>query len=138
MFTRFVAVLTLALSILVAAGSGYAAAQPAPQPTPVDLPTVPPNTKLDPWTRAAIDYALYQLRMGLWRNANTADGTVTYFHRYDMQVQNGRNSYRNVHLHQGTIINPRGATIQPGQHVQVGGTAQYDGSINADWITIVQ
>ena len=135
MFTRFVAVLTLALSLGVAAAS--AQPYPAPAPTPVDLPTVPPNTKLDPWTRAAIDYAVYQLRMGIWRNANTADGTVTYFHRYDMQVEIGRNSYRNIHLHQGTIINPRGATIQPGQHVQLGGSAQYDGSINADWITII-
>jgi hypothetical protein len=134
MFTRFVAVLTLALSLGVAAAS--AQPYPAPAPMPVDLPTVPPNTKLDPWTRTAIDYAVYQLRMGIWRNANTADGTVTYFHRYDMQVEIGRNSYRNIHLHQGTIINPRGATIQPGQHVQLGGSAQYDGSINADWITI--
>ena len=139
MFTRFVAILTLALSFALALASGAtvsAQPYPGPQPTPVDLPTIPPNTKIDPWTRAAIDYAMYQLRMGLWRNANSATGTVTYFRRYDMQVQTGRDSYRTIRLHQGTVINPRGATIQPGQRVEVGGAAQYDGTLNADWITI--
>jgi len=41
-------------------------------------------------------------------------------------------------LHQGTVINPRGATIANGQRVNVRGLAQSDGSLNADEITIVQ
>ena len=44
-------------------------------------------------------------------NGNTAHGKVTYFRRYDLQVETAPNVFRDVHLHQGTVINPRGATI---------------------------
>jgi hypothetical protein len=44
--------------------------------------------------------------------------------------------YRDVHLHQGTVINPRGWTIQPGQQVDVYGHPNSDGSLEADSITV--
>ncbi len=135
MFMRFVAVLSLALSC----GVGAASAQPypGPAPTPVSLPTVSPDIRVDPVTRSAIDLGIQIIRAQQWKYANQASGDVTYFRRYEMQVRTGRDSYREVHLHQGTVINPRGASLQPGQRVEVGGDAQYDGSLNANVITIV-
>jgi len=135
MFTRFVAVLALALSFGLAAAS--AQTYPAPAPTPVSLPTVPPDVRVDPVTRAAIDLGLQIIRAQQWKFANQAVGDVTYFKRYEMQVKTGRDVYRDVHLHQGTVINPRGASLQTGQRVEVGGDAQSDGSLNANVITIV-
>jgi hypothetical protein len=46
------------------------------------------------------------------------------------------NRYREIHLHKGTVINPRGWTIQPGQTVDVRGRANSDGSLNADMIVV--
>jgi hypothetical protein len=135
MIKRFVALFALALSFGIAVAS--AQQTPAPAPTPVNLPTVPPDKKLDPWTKAAIDLGIEFIRATQWRLANQATGEVTYFRRFDMQVRSGANYYRNIHLHQGTIINPRGESIQVGQRVEVGGDAQADGSLNANVITIV-
>jgi hypothetical protein len=112
--------------------------QPVPAPTPVDLPTVPPDAKLDPMTRAALQYGLDLLRAQQWRSANSAAGEVTYFKRFELQLRVGRDAYRDVHLHQGTVINPRGASLQAGQRVEVSGYAQPDGSLNADAVTIVR
>ena len=53
----------------------------------------------------------------------------------ELQVQTAPNVYRQIHLHQGTIINPRGTTLTPGMIVDVSGTAQPDHSLNADVIT---
>lgn len=69
---------------------------------------------------------------------NSASGQVTYFRRFEMQVQTGPNAYRDVHLHQGTVINPRGAWIAPGRRVNVQGLGQSDGSLAADNITVLQ
>ena len=138
MRTRFVGLFALALCCGAAALGGVSSAQPypAPAPTPVALPTVPPDVRVDPITRAAIDLGLQVWRYQAWKTANQANGTVSYFKRYEMQVQVGPNAYRDVHLHQGTVINPRGASIQPGLRVSVGGDAQPDGSLNANVITI--
>ena len=136
MFTRFVAVLTLALSFGVAAAS--AQTYPAPAPTPVNLPTLPPDVRVDPITRAAIDLGIQIIRYQQWKMSNQAVGDVTYFKRFEMQVKTGRDSYRNVHLHQGTVINPRGVSIELGQRGEVGGDAQPDGSLSANVITIVR
>jgi hypothetical protein len=133
MFMRFVAVLALALSF----GAAAASAQPYPAPTPVNLPTVPPDVHVDPVTRAAIDLGIQIIRAQQWKYANQGIGDVTYFKRYELQVKTGRDTYRDVHLHQGTVINPRGASLQAGQRVEVGGDAQSDGSLNANVITIV-
>jgi hypothetical protein len=135
MIKRFVALFALALSFGIAAAS--AQQTPAPAPTPVNLPTVPPDKKLDPWTKAAIDLGLDIIRAQRQKFANQAIGDVSYFRRFEMQVRTGDHVYRDVHLHQGTIINPRGESIQIGQRVEVGGDAQSDGSLNANVITIV-
>jgi hypothetical protein len=136
MIKRFVALFALALSFGIATAS--AQQPPAPAPTPVNLPTVPPDRPLDPLTRAAIDLGIGIIRAQQQRLANQAIGEVTYFHRFEMQVRTGRNVYRDVHLHQGTIINPRGGSIALGQRVEVGGEAQPDGSLNANVITIAR
>ncbi len=137
----FVAFFALALCSLGSLGlSTTVSAQtaPAPAPTPVDLPSLPPNSKIDPTTQAIINAGAGIIRYQLWKLGNQSEGNVTYFKSYEMQVQTGANQYRSIHLHKGTVINPRGASIQSGQRVQVGGDAQPDGSLNANVITIVQ
>ena len=68
---------------------------------------------------------------------NHSRGTVTYFKRFELQIRMPLNTYRDVHLHQGTVINPRGATIEPGEVLDVVGRANSDGSLNANAITIL-
>lgn len=137
---RFVALGALALSLSLGMGLGASAEQgtPTPAATPINLPTLPPEAKLDPYTRTAIDILTQVVRGQLARNANTTRGEVTYFKRFEMQIKTGNNQYRSVHLHQGTVINPRGASIANGQQVDVGGNAQSDGSLDANVITIQQ
>jgi len=135
MFKRFVAAFGLALCTGLAVAK--ADPQPAPPPAPVVVPTLPPDGKLNPWERTAIDAVMGTVRATEWKLANQSRGQVTYFKRFDMQVQLAPDRYRAIHLHQGTVINPRGATPQIGQRVEVGGTAQSDGSLNANVITIV-
>ena len=69
---------------------------------------------------------------------NHVRGRVTYFRRFDLQIRMPLNAYRDIHLHQGTVIDPRGATIEPGQLLDVVGHAQSDGSLDADTITILK
>jgi opacity protein-like surface antigen len=117
-----------AAAAVVLLSSAPALAQTAP-------PTVPPSitnavesilTKLG--GDAAAPYGL---------DPNHSRGSVTYFKRFDLQLRMPLNTYRDVRLHQGTVINPRGATIEPGQVLDVIGHANSDGSLNADTITIV-
>jgi hypothetical protein len=84
--------------------------------------------------KGQLDQGLGQLT----RRANETRGEVSYFRRFEMQVKLGRDSFREIHLHQGTIINPRGATIRTGDTVTVSGDPQNDGSLNANSITIIQ
>ena len=63
-------------------------------------------------------------------------GTVTYFKGYDMQIRTGANAFRTVHLHKGTEIDPRGATIRTGQHVSITGQTRADNSVDADRIVV--
>ncbi len=141
MLKRFVALGALALS--VAAGSAATADQPASPPpavvpTPPPIPTVPPSVKLDPSGRYVIDVLGSIVRQQVLNVTNATSGRVTYFRRFDMQVQSGPNTYREVRLHQGTVINPRGGSITEGQHVEVSGYPQSDGSLQANVITIDQ
>ena len=69
-------------------------------------------------------------------NGATAFGRVTYFKQFDLQLETAPTVYRKIRLHQGTVINPRGSTITPGLTLQVNGTPQPDGSLNADVITL--
>ena len=114
--------MTLALWAL---GSGAALAQSLP-------PSVPPDVQNNP-----IVQSILQSVGGLLQttNGNMAHGRVTWFRRFEMQLETAPGVYRQVHLHQGTIINPRGTTITPGMTVDVSGSAQSDHSLNADAIT---
>jgi hypothetical protein len=97
------------------------------------LPDIPPSVQNNPIVQSvlnAIGNVLLQTT-----NGNSAHGKVTYFRRFDLQVETAPNVYREVHLHQGTEIDPRGTTIVPGMIVDVSGTAQSDKSLNADTIT---
>jgi len=108
------------------AGSGAALAGP------VALPSIPPQLQNNPIVQSVLEAVGNLLQT---TNGNTAHGKVTYFRRFDLQVETAPNVYREVHLHQGTVINPRGATLTPGMTVDVSGSAQSDHSLNADTIT---
>ncbi|GAC1432315.1 MAG: hypothetical protein NVSMB5_26210 [Candidatus Velthaea sp.] len=141
MYARLAATSLLVVSLGTAAFA-QSAPTPAPQPspTPIVVPTFAPtsNSATDQLIRAATGIVLDTLRNQRERAANTTRGTVTYFKRFDMQVQLGTNSYRTVHLHQGTVINPRGATPGVGTTVDISGQNQSDGSLDANTITVVQ
>jgi hypothetical protein len=103
--------------------------------TPSPMPTVPPgigtlvqNILQSVTGNAAAPYGL---------DPNHVRGTVMYFKRFDLQVRMPLNVYKDIHLHQGTIIDPRGASLAPGQVIDVRGHANGDGSLDADAITIV-
>jgi uncharacterized protein (DUF1684 family) len=95
------------------------------------IPSVPPDVQNNP-----IVQSILQAVGGLVQttNGNTAHGKVTYFRRFELQVETAPNVYRQIHLHQGTIINPRGTTLTPGMIVDINGAAQGDHSLNADAI----
>jgi hypothetical protein len=113
-------------------------AAPLPTPSPIVVPTLPPS---DPTTQALIRAAAGIITDAILRSrleaANTTRGTVSYFRRFDMQVQTGANSYRTVRLHPGTVINPRGATPGSGAQVAISGRGAPDGSLDADTITVL-
>lgn len=136
MHSRFVAFAALALSLGALAAGPAAAQTPVPTSTPVNLPTLPPQTQINPYAKAAIDILSGVVNHQIQRNANNSTGEVSYFKRFDMQIQTGNNSYRTIHLHQGTVINPTGESLHPGQRVEISGAAQSDGSLDADTITI--
>lgn len=144
MVTRLVGgllfVLALAAAVLGRADAqAVPAAPPVPVPTPIVVPTLPPS---DPTTQAIVRAAAAMLSDIVARNRldaqNTTLGTVTYFKRDDMQVQTGPNRYRDVRLHAGTVINPRGATPGAGRSVVISGRGVADGSLQADSITVLQ
>jgi hypothetical protein len=119
-------VLALAIALLVASTS---AALADPQP----FPSIPPEVQNNPIVQSVLN-ALGNVLLQT-TNGNSAHGKVTYFRHYELQVETAPNVYRDVHLHQGTVINPRGATLAPGMIVDVTGSAQSDHSLNADTIT---
>jgi hypothetical protein len=137
MHPRFVVLAALSLSLGAASVAGPAAAQtPAPTPTPINLPTLPPDSKIAPYVQMGIDLLKGVINQQAQANANQVSGRVQSFRPFELSVQTGRNSYRQVHLHRGTVINPTGESLEAGQHVSVVGIAQQDGSLNADTITI--
>ncbi len=137
MSARFVVIAAAALVLTTAAGAGaQQPAQPVPSPTPINLPPLPPSTHVDPYTRAAIDLLTGAVNRAIANIGNSTSGRVSYFKRFDLQVQTGASSYRDVHLHQGTIIDPRGTTLSAGQYVDVSGVARSDGSLDANVITV--
>jgi hypothetical protein len=100
---------------------------------PPAIPSIPPEIQNNPIVQSvlnAVGNVLLQTT-----NGNTAHGKVTFFRRYDLQLETAPNVYRDVHLHQGTVINPRGTTLAPGMTVDVNGSAQSDHLLDADTIT---
>ncbi len=130
-------VLVLGLGAPTLAGAQSA---PAAVPTPIAVPSLPPtgNGQTDQVLRTVIGIGQQIIQRQAVNTRNNARGTVSYFKRFDMQVNCGTNCYRSVHLHQGTVINPRGATPGQGAQVDVNGRANADGSIEADTITVLQ
>lgn len=133
----------LATSALVLAlgATTFAGAQstPAPAaPTPIPAPTLPPNTTNNAVLNTILNVGQQILQRQAINARNNARGQVSYFKRFDMQVNCGSNCYRNVRLHQGTVINPRGATPGAGTWVDVNGHTDPDGTLEADTITILQ
>ena len=129
-------IVVLAAAVLFALGAGASAAQttPAPAPTPpIRTPQLPPTNQI---INDVINAVIGHATGAFGYNANEVDGTVTYFRRFDMQVHLQLDKYRDVHLHQGTVINPRGWTIREGQSVEVFGHDNGDGSFEADSITV--
>ncbi len=133
-------VVALAVAVLFASGVGTSHAQstpvPAPTPTPapsITIPNLPSTTQI---VNDVLQTIAGQATGAFGYNPNQAHGTVTFFKRFDMQVALQLNKYRQVKLHQGTVINPRGATIRPGQTVDVWGHSDQDGTLEADTITI--
>jgi len=119
--------------VLAAMIFGSAGTAPALADTPA-LPSLPPGIVNNPIVQSVINAV-----GGLFQTTNgpTAHGTVSYMHRFDLQLQTAPSVYREIHLHQGTVINPRGLTLEPGMVVHVSGDPQSDGSLNANVITLV-
>ena len=133
MSTRFVAV--IAAVLFAFAGGAFAGAQTAPAPAPTaapnPVPSVPAGIEQD-----AIN-ALGGIVKGVFGwNDTESIGTVTFYRGYEMQLRMQLSRYREVHLHRGTVINPRGWTIAPGQLVDVRGRPERDGSLDADMIVV--
>lgn len=116
------------------------AATPAPSPSPsaapITAPSVPPGA-VNSVINTIIQKVTGDVVAPLGVDPNHVRGQVTYFRRFDMQIAMPLQTYKQIHLHQGTVINPRGATIEDGQTVDVQGTVNSDGSINANEITII-
>lgn len=135
MTTRFVAAIAAVLFAL-SAGS-FALAQQSPAvaatatPVPTSIPSVPPNIG-----QQAVNALSNIVRSAFGWSDNESYGTVTFFRGYEMQVRMQLDRYREIHLHRGTVINPRGWTIKPGDTVDVRGTPNSDGSLNADMIVV--
>jgi hypothetical protein len=127
--------LVLALGATTLAG---AQSTPAPAPTPIPVPSVPPTTPNSQVLQTILNVGQQILQRQAINARNNVRGTVSYFKHFDMQVQCGTNCYRNVRLHQGTIINPRGGTPGVGTYVDVNGRTDPNGTLEADNITIQQ
>jgi hypothetical protein len=126
----------LAAILFASSASGLALAQQAPAPAPTasanSAPSLPPGLAQD-----AIN-AVGNLVKGVFGwNDNESIGAVTFYRGYDLQVRQQLNRYRDIHLHKGTVINPRGWTLRPGDQIDIRGHGNSDGSLNADIITVL-
>ena len=127
---RFVAGFAAVLFSLAGLCTTLAGAQSTPAPNP--LPTLPPRTP--PIVNDAINALGNIVKSVYGWNDNEAYGQVTFYRGYEMQVRMQLDRYRQVHLHRGMVINPRGYSIHSGDTVRVSGTPNADGSLNADMI----
>lgn len=137
-------VVALAASVLVACAVPALAqtASPVPSPSPSApaapnaLPTVPPG--IGGVVEGILQRLAGDATAGYGIDPNHVRGVVTYFRRFTLQIRMPLNRYRDIHLHQGTIINPRGATLRTGSVVDVVGHPNADGTLEADQITLIQ
>jgi hypothetical protein len=124
---------------LTAAVLFWAAAPASAQTSAPSLPALP---ALPPAVQAIVSKALQSLAGNAAApyalDPNHVRGVVTYFKRFDLQLRMPLDQYRDVHLHPGTVIDPRGASLQTGNVVDVKGHAASDGSLDADTITLVR
>src|SRR5579864_2221783 len=72
------------------------------------------------------------------RDDRVLTGVVTYFHRFDLTIVVPGDRYRQIHLHQGTILRPLGLTLRDGMRVVVRGEWHEDGGFQADEIDLVR
>jgi hypothetical protein len=142
MITRLCAVLVL---VLIGSSSPAAADPPAPSPAPAPTAapvpgvpgvSLPPSVMNNPMVQDALRALTGAATRELGLDPNWSRGRVTYFRRFEMQIETVPNKFREIHLHQGTTINPRGTTLAPGMNVRVSGVHQPDGSLNANEITV--
>ena len=134
MSTRLVAMVAAVLFSLAGgalAGAQQSAPTPPPTPAPNPVPSVPAGIEQD-----AINALGGIVKGAFGWNDNESIGTVTFYRGYEMQMRMQLNRYREIHLHRGTVINPRGYTLAPGQLVDVRGRGQSDGSLDADMIVV--
>lgn len=137
MNTRVVA---LVVSVLFAAPIAGQAQTPTPSPAPTSaaprvLPTIPPG--IGGVLEQIVQRLAGDATAGYGVDPNHVRGTVTYFRRFTLQIRMPLNQYRDIELHQGTIINPRGATMQTGSVVDVQGHPNANGTLEADEITLI-
>lgn len=125
-------VVALAVAVLLLG----ATPSPSPSPAPIAAPSIPAGA-VNGIVNTIIQKVTGDIISPLGVDPNHIRGQVTYFRRFDMQIAMPMQTYKQIHLHQGTVINPRGATIQNGETVDVQGTANSDGSVNANEITII-
>ncbi len=134
---RFVAgfaVVLLALScgaFALASTSQNAAPTPVPTASPNPLPTLPGSIVND-----AINALGGIVKAAYGWNDTESYGTVTFYRGYEIQLRMQLNRYRAIHLHRGTVINPRGYSIKAGDTIDVRGRPQSDGSLEADMIVV--
>lgn len=132
MKTRFVAAAAAVLFTFCGAHAGaQTTPSPAPTPAPNPVPGVPAGIEQD-----AVNALGNVVKSVFGWSDNESLGTVTYYRGYDMQMRMQLDRYRSIHLHRGTVINPRGYTIKAGDTVDVRGSANSDGSLNADMIVV--
>jgi hypothetical protein len=129
MRTRVVAVIAAVLLL-------GATPTPSPAPSqPIVAPSIPPG--IGNVVQGIINTITGNTIAPLNVDPNHVRGQVTYFRHFDLQIAMPLQTYKQIHLHQGTIINPRGASINDGQTVDVVGKPNADGSMEANEITII-
>ncbi len=108
---------------------------PSPSSAPLVMPSIPPG--IGNVVQGILNKLAGDAVAPFAVDPNHVRGSVTFYKRFDLQVKLPLNSFKQIRLHQGTIINPRGASIENGQTIDVRGSSNADGSMNADEITIL-
>lgn len=68
------------------------------------------------------------------RQSRSTTGRIASVNGGSFRLRDGQT----VFMHQGTIINPTGMTLQPGMMVAVNGSPAGDGNINADEVDVTR